>query len=617
MKSSVSSTESEKKSPLKAAFMGMICLAVSLGILFSIFAVRYHYFLKGLKNYDKWVKSPVAKDSNFPKLTSREMANLGFAHTPGEHPQTSYINFPYEKKNGVIRIGTFGDSHTQGIEAGFGHDYPSFLQRHFQKAGLDHVEVINFGVKSYGLYQSDLMWKTLGKKYDLDYVIFMLSETHIDRDLMFIEDVGAGVGVHARYILKEDQLELVPVLGENRKEASANYFRMIPLWRYLRYDWRPSPFMNALLPPGREWKSNPFYYRSGVSMQEELLKSYGLLFEQLAKEVKNVIVIAHDDFMDGLTRVISSPNVYVLRSQMTPVINSGIYLAPGSHQSALGNDLQARELFTLLTGKEKPAPPVIQIKESSETGKYDSQITAKPIDHYAKISVELGGYPAGIFTTPKRGGLRIKKEVDLESDKVAGLLFLPRPDLSFLPLHFLVQKDAPVFISFRTDGQLIQFPIGKMDTSSGVISRIVFSSQQRGKGFILKTETGAIKIDSEITTAKIQGWGKPKDVKILIGDKEILIGTKKKNRTTNKREEKVNRFRLRPKENLFYLRANAGQFVPIESVEPDQGPLELVLTHKNGETERIPFFLQYEIMTPETNPFRMKYSNAIPAKKSQ
>ncbi|HXV28580.1 MAG TPA: hypothetical protein VD913_06405, partial [bacterium] len=325
-------TSLKRKSPVKTFLPALIYCAVLAGILFTALAVRYHFFLKKLNHYKDWAKSPEPEDSEFPKLESRQLANLGFAQTADEHPVSSYIKFPFEKKPGVIRIGTFGDSHTQGVEAAQNHDYPSFLQRHFRKAGYDHVEVINFGVKSYGLYQAALLWRYLGKKYDLDYAVFMVLSFHADRDLTFIEDTDTAVGVHARYVLKENQLELVPVVGDSRQEASLYYFRMFPPLRYIRYDRRAPPLLRALLPEGREWKFNPFYYRLGRPVTQEIIKSYALLFDQIADEAKNVVVIARDEFIGGLAGNTSSPNVYVLRSQMASFLNWGPYLAPKSHQ---------------------------------------------------------------------------------------------------------------------------------------------------------------------------------------------------------------------------------------------------------------------------------------------
>ncbi len=611
MPSSLLKTDPETYS-CKNVLAGIICFAVSTGILFSVFAVRYHYFLKSLPDYYSWAKSSTVSDSEFPKLTPREVANLGFAHTTTEYPETSYIKIPAEKKPGVIRIGTFGDSHTQGSEAAQGHDYPSFLQQHFKNAGFGHVEVINFGVQGYGIHQSALMWRYLGKKYGLDYVIFMLLERYAPRDVTFIKKDEGCAGVHARYILKGNQLELVPVVGENRKEASLNYFRMIPPLRYIRYDQKAPSFMRALLPAGREWKFNPFYYQpASWPVSEEISKSYALLFEQIAKEVKSVVVFAHDDLMGDLAKRIQSPNVYVLRSQMTSFLDGGLYLAPRSHRSALGNDLQARELFALLTGRERPEGPVIEIRESSQVRTKHTNLAAQSLEHYTDLSVHLGGYLAGTFTEMIRGSIRIKKEIDLATSKISGLLFLSLSQLSFLPLDFLVKQDEPVFISFQAAGKPVQIPIGKIETTGGVISRFVLASPEGRKDFIVQVQDGFVKVDREITQASIQMPGRVREVKILIGNKEVILGKKEKKDKETRKKTDVDLFRLKPKKKLLYLRASADQYAPIESIEPKKGKLELILTSKDGGVERLPIFLEYEVTVPPVHSFSPAYQGVI------
>ncbi len=613
MTSTLLETKPREKKVIKNLLAGLICLAVTLGILFSIFAVRYHYFLKNLNDYYSWAKAPTVPDSEFPKLTSREMANLGYAHTPAEHPVSSYINFPEEKKAGVIRIGTFGDSYTQGIEAAEGHDYPSFLQQQFKKAGFDHVEVINFGVKGYGIYQSVLMWEYLGKKYDLDYIIFMLRGYHTLRDLTFIKDRAGCVGVHARYILKGDQLEFVPVVGESRKEASLNYFRMFPPLRYILYDKKAPSFMRALLPPGRDLKVNPFYRPQELSEDEEISKSYTLLFEQIAKEAKNVIVFAHDNLMGGLAKRIKSPNVYVLRSRMTSFLDWGLYMAPRSHRSALGNDLQAQELFALLTGKGMPESPVIQVHESSEPSQNNIGFVAQPLNHYEDLSVSLGGYSAGTFTEMRDTSIRHKKEIKLKENKMAGLLFLSSSQMSFLPLDLLVKQDEPVYLSFRATGNPVRIPIGKTDTVSGVMSRIILAGNKTEDACVFQSQEGVVRVDREMLSISIQSQKSVKDVKIFIGDKEVLYG-KRQEKKKRKAAEDVHSFDLKGSRKFFYLSSSSGQYFPIESVEPKKGPLKLVLTHKDGTMQEIPFFLEYDIRAPDTQPFHPLYFNPIAAK---
>ena len=82
----------------------------------GLYLIRYHYFVDHLTGHD-WIKS-----SDFPKLSTYEIVNLGTAHKPYDHPKSSYINFSENPSPNTLRIGTFGDSFTQGLETADGHD---------------------------------------------------------------------------------------------------------------------------------------------------------------------------------------------------------------------------------------------------------------------------------------------------------------------------------------------------------------------------------------------------------------------------------------------------------------------------------------------------------------
>ncbi len=82
-----------------------------------------------------------------------------------------FYNYPQEKPADVVRIGAFGDSLTWGSEVGDAADFPSLLQEEFHKAGLPHVEVLNFGNGSHGNSQAFRFWDKLAPKYGIDIVL--------------------------------------------------------------------------------------------------------------------------------------------------------------------------------------------------------------------------------------------------------------------------------------------------------------------------------------------------------------------------------------------------------------------------------------------------------------
>jgi len=73
--------------------------------------------------------------------------------------QSAFTRFPEEKPKGTTRVCAFGDSHTYGQETGVDQDFPSFLQRQFDKSGRAPVEVLNFGSPWHGFHQAFMLWE--------------------------------------------------------------------------------------------------------------------------------------------------------------------------------------------------------------------------------------------------------------------------------------------------------------------------------------------------------------------------------------------------------------------------------------------------------------------------
>jgi len=290
---------------IKNIRIGITCCAVTVSILLGIYLIRYQFFLNGLEHY-KRTTSPDYKEREYLGLSQRQTIILGRAQQPSHEIKNSYLNIAKEKQPGIIRIGFFGCSFTKGSETAIGYDFPSILQDRLRQVGVEHVEVINFGVGGYGMHSSYLLWKYLGQEYNLDYVIFTLFDFHVERDSSFISPGRSYMPIRARYILKNDRLELIEVLGQNRREAASIYHQIIPRWRYLRYDRVAPPFLRSLIPVGRELRFNPFYYLANVSEEDEILQTYLRLFEELSGKVKHLIVIVNDEFGVRLSEEASS-----------------------------------------------------------------------------------------------------------------------------------------------------------------------------------------------------------------------------------------------------------------------------------------------------------------------
>jgi len=76
--------------------------------------------------------------------------------------------YDVERRLGNIRVVAIGDSYTYGAEVETGQTYPAYLER---KLGAGD-EVLNMGVKAYGIDQAVLKYLKYGRKYRPDVVVF-------------------------------------------------------------------------------------------------------------------------------------------------------------------------------------------------------------------------------------------------------------------------------------------------------------------------------------------------------------------------------------------------------------------------------------------------------------
>ena len=101
-----------------------------------------------------------------------------------------FINFSNQKKEGVIRIGTFGDSFTYGSEVDKTETYPYQLQQLLNKAFPNKsVEVISFGKRGSNFQEQFFFWKKYTKKMGLDYVLFGPQGFWAIRDTTFSQKI--------------------------------------------------------------------------------------------------------------------------------------------------------------------------------------------------------------------------------------------------------------------------------------------------------------------------------------------------------------------------------------------------------------------------------------------
>ena len=140
----------------------------------------------------------------------------GRLETPDKRLQ-HFLNFSSSKKEGAIRIGAFGDSHTYGDEVEKTESYPYQLQELFNNNFPNKkIEVLNFGVSAVGFQEQFFLWEKYAKKYELDYILLGPRGFYSDRDPIFRKNVNFEKPFHpkTRFILSKDsQLKLVHIKG--------------------------------------------------------------------------------------------------------------------------------------------------------------------------------------------------------------------------------------------------------------------------------------------------------------------------------------------------------------------------------------------------------------------
>jgi hypothetical protein len=564
---------SQHKKPEKMKISRNLIVLAVLFALAAGYLLRYKRLLYGSYFY----QPEAVQERTFPGLTTEQTLMLGGGHIQLTAPKSSYINYPLRKPPGKTRIGIFGCSIVAGDEAAYGDDIASLLQERFFKEGFKDIEVINFGLTARGIHQMYLLWNYIGRKYNLDYVILFPFAWHKWRDNAFTWSLSCYPPIYSRYILQGDDIKLIPVAGHTFKEVYTTYYRLLPPWRYLRYGRRIPVSLRALLPLMLHNRTNPFYYKLKFlkSDREEIFKTYAIIFGRLAKETKNLIIVSNDDGVYSLKEKTYPPNVYFLRSRIPDTIDSFLYIAPLGHNSALGNQLRADELFHFLHKERRYQLKTIEL--APEFAEHlDSRL--KPLCQYSSISINIDKYPAAKFIQCSKLGFEgiETKDFDFKDTKTASLLLLPdifaeninlSPSLmltrkindpKFLALPFSLNDGSRVFLSFSHGKRMIQIPIGSIDAFGKAIGRIKLDT----KGFdYLKN---------------LQVKTKRNNLSIVIGDKVILKGNS------------ISSFKP-IYSGFIYLRAGENNSLDIDDLA-DEGTIDIVMKEYSGGEKSYPVF---------------------------
>jgi hypothetical protein len=378
------------RSMLYVAFLAIVLTGVT-----KVFHWRY---------LQRITPAAVPPEAPAPKGMDRETA----ARIGGLHParRGSFQLAAREKPPGTVRIGAFGDSFTYGLEVDEGLDWPSQLELLLRENGAVRVEVLNFGNPGFGTHQTHMMAELVAPQFGIDYAVFAALPAFWagrDRTFTFWPPGTRGathLGFHSRYVLAGDDVALVDPIGATEPERFAAYTRFLYPLRYLRFDERPPPFLQAWLPEGRTL-SNPFYY-SRLPRLQEVAEIYRRLLRRQLRAGPPTLVI---ETMDDLSEILGSDPQLAAHVIRGAVPKRFPYMAPQLHWSPWGQRLVAEEAARAFGVAAERPTYVVEVEAGPPAGAAGDESLAG----YDKIHVDIGGVAVGALYQHPRGDYTVSR----------------------------------------------------------------------------------------------------------------------------------------------------------------------------------------------------------------
>lgn len=532
-------------------------------------------FVRGLGGYSAGAgrePAPDALDPTFPPLTGREALELGWGQREGERPPTSFHLRPAAKAPGTVRVGIFGCSMIEGVETRRGEDMPTRLEELFRRRGRGRVEVVNFGVGAYGTHQTFRLWELLSRRYALDFVVVEIGPHHLHRDDTFQFQPGTFGSLHGRYVLDDGDARWVPPAGDGPDRARRAYFRLLPPWRYLRYDSRAPSLIRMLTPFAPQSRANPFYYLKARDAEREILETYAILLERMRRGSPGFVVLTSPMFAPKLRR--RSPELPILESRLDPP--PMLYRAAMRHPSAALNRLRAEELFAYLTGQAGYEAQEVRLSPPA------AGLPARA----ARLGdvLSIGGVPIASLVVPKKA-LRSPNDplpfAERLGDKPEIRAYLLAPadyQLVLLPLGEAPKDGAVVTLTFKLGNEAVETPFGRLEVSGAAAT--LRAQLAFGEGWTLHPPP-----DNVLEGFRIEADRRPADVRILIDGRPAL------------------KARVRPRGLLtlepvvgepVYIRALEGQALDPAALTARRGRVDLAAALEDGSAAAVPF-LSYSV----------------------
>jgi hypothetical protein len=475
-------------------------------LFFAVLAIIYFFFYRP---YIEKIKIEHARD----KLTiSHDVSTSTIEDVSyiSNFKKSTFDNFLREKDGEVIRIGAFGDSHTHGDEVDYESDYPSILQELFLRSGYNNVEVLNFGSGGWGNFSSFRLWELEGREYNLDFILFGPYGFWTERDLTFNWKLFNHSDIHGRYIFKKDNIKYIkPLGGLDVNERFKAYHSFIPKLRYLLYDKNPPAIIKSLLKENKTIK-NPFYYYQG-GLEEEHSKIYGHLFENMSKEIKQIInIVEMGREINFLGPDFNKIDNFYFSEGFG--LNDDIFKAQNGHAGPLRNNKLAYEYFNVLTGKNEQRFQIIETLNDNNIGNQNTEVLNQEFSDLSDIdnlTVDFNKNIIGVLIDNLHSlNVFIRDYSVLEpnefynKNQIKSFIFLKVNDKKieeslFLPLDFKISADME-FVVKDFDGN-VEENFGKIKmigSNIGFVESDLFSfnwanmfNEKRVRGGFLSLET--------------------------------------------------------------------------------------------------------------------------------
>ena len=163
-------------SKIKNFFINIFVSILVLAILYIVI----EFFVRTLYKDETVLFPRYHTDAQYGEFTLRKIRpNSVFWHTSVDGKWKFIINeqglrndkdFGYEKPEGVIRVLSLGDSHTQGYEVRQDYTFSAIIDKYLNDRGYKS-EVINAGISGFSTAEELLYLENEGIKYKPDYVV--------------------------------------------------------------------------------------------------------------------------------------------------------------------------------------------------------------------------------------------------------------------------------------------------------------------------------------------------------------------------------------------------------------------------------------------------------------